>query len=148
MWCQMRGGADGIEEGARGSGAGLRRHQGDDRLRPLVLDGVQHGVRDVSERLIPGYRHELPFAAFADPLQGLSDALRRVVDVAPAGAFLAAHRVHVRDAGLDDAQRPRLFLADDLAVADVYAERATAGGAVHRVAGPRDTVPLALSPNA
>ena len=64
-------------------------------------------VGDVGERLVPGDAFELALAALADALQRMRHAVRRVVAVAPARALLAAHRVHVGNAGLDRRRRCR-----------------------------------------
>ncbi len=74
----------------------------------------------------------------------MQNTVLRVVDVAPGRALLAAHGVHVRYALLDDGKLAALLLADDLAVADVDAERAAAGVAVDGVAAPAHLVPLPL----
>src|SRR3972149_4160227 len=137
-----QGRADGPEIRPRRGRAGLRCHQRQHRLRPLVLAGVEDRVGDVGERLLPGDRLELAFAALAHALERLRHAVRPCVYVSPASALLAAHRVHIGDALLDDGQRPALFLSDDLAVLDVDTERAATRIAVHRVATPDDLFPL------
>ena len=93
------------------------------------------------QRLVPGDRLELSLAPLADPLERLGHAVGRVVAVAPAGALLAAHRVHVGDSGLGRGPQGRLLLADDLVVLGVDAEGTAARVAVHRVAAPGHLVP-------
>ena len=53
----------------------LGRQRGDDRLHALVLDGVEHGVGDLGQRLVPGHRLELSLAPLTDPLEGLGHAV-------------------------------------------------------------------------
>jgi hypothetical protein len=101
------------------------------RLRALLLDGIEHRVRDVRHRLVPGDRLELAFTAFSDALERLGHAIRRVVAVAPAGSLLAAHGIHVGGAGFDLGEITGLLLAEDLAVLHEDPERASAGVAVH-----------------
>ncbi len=122
-------------------GTHLGCQQREDRFRAVVLDGIEDGVGDVGERLVPGDLLELALAALADPLEGLGDAVRRVVAVAPAGPLLAAHRVHVRDPGLDRGVDARLLLADDLPVLGVDAEGTATRVAVHLVTTPGHGVP-------
>jgi hypothetical protein len=119
----------------------LRRQQGEDRLRTLILDGIEHGVGDVGERLVPGDGLELALAAFTHALHRLGDAIRRVVAVAPAGPLLATHRVVVGYARLDRRGEARLFLADHLPVLREDAKQASARVAVHRVGAPGHAIP-------
>ncbi len=115
--------------------------RGDDRFHALVLDGVEHGVGDVAQRLVPGHRFELSLAPLTDPLEGLGHAVGGVVAVAPAGALLAPHRVQVGHSGLGRRPQGRLLLADDLVALGVDAEGTAARVAVHRVAAEGHLVP-------
>ena len=54
----------------------VRRHR--DRAFAVLLDDLLHALGNFSERLIPGDLLELPFAALARALHGLSQALRVV----------------------------------------------------------------------
>jgi hypothetical protein len=67
--------SEGIGKHARRAGADLRGHQGDDRLRALLLDGVEDAVGDFGQRLVPADRFELALSTFADTLQRLRDAI-------------------------------------------------------------------------
>ena len=113
-----------------------------ERRRALVFDRVDDPVGDLAQRLVPGDALPLALAPLSDPLQRLEDPLLVVVLLAPGGALLAAHRVHVGDARLDGGELAGLLLAHDLAVARVHAPGTAAGVAVHRVAAPRHAVPL------
>jgi hypothetical protein len=110
--------------------------------RTLVLDGVEDGVGDLGERLVPGDAFPLALAALSGPLQRVEDSLFVVVLLAPGSSLLAAHRVQVGDARLDGGEGAGLLLAHDLPVARVHAPGAAAGVAIHRVAAPRHAVPL------
>lgn len=77
-----------MRDGRTGSpGAALRGHQAEDRSWPLLLDGIEHGVTDVGEGLVPGDFLPLAFTALPAPLQRLRHAILRVVEVAPGGAL-------------------------------------------------------------
>jgi hypothetical protein len=125
----------------RGRGPDLRCQQREDRLRTLLLDGVEHGVGDVGERRVPGDGLELALAALSHALERLGDAVGGVEAMAPAGALLATHRVVVGDARLDRRGEPRLLLAHYLPVLREDAKRAASRVAVHGVAAPAHAVP-------
>src|SRR3972149_10440673 len=103
----------------------------DYRLRARLLDRVQHRVRDVAERLVPGDALPLALAALrpGGAPQGVLQPLGAVHHAAEAGALLTAARVHVRDAVLDHRVDGGLLLPPDDAVLRVHAERAAARGA-------------------
>ena len=138
-------GAQRVREDARRRRPHLGRHRDDDRLRPLLLDGVEHRVGDLGERHVPRDRLELALAALAHAPERPRDAIGSVEQLRPARALLATHRVHVGDARLDLRQRAGLLLARDLAVLHVGVKRAAGGVAVDVVAAPRDAVPLPLA---
>src|SRR3990170_1330286 len=80
--------ADNPPPAAADGATDVTARQGDDRLRPLVLDRVQHGVRDLVDGLVPGDALPLPLTALTDAYQRVEDALLAVERTAPGGAFL------------------------------------------------------------
>ena len=59
----------------------------DDRLRAALLDGIEDGVGDVGEGLVPRDALPLPLAALADALHRIEDALLAVELLAPHAPF-------------------------------------------------------------
>src|SRR3990170_642999 len=135
---------DGSRAGPRRPGTRLRCKGDDNGRRPLLFHSIEHGVADLGQGLIPGDLLPLPLAAFAGALQWAGDTILGVVQVTPGGALLAAHRVHVGSALVDERQAARLLLADDLAVPSVDPERTASRVAVDGVAAPGHLVPLPL----
>jgi hypothetical protein len=113
----------------------------DDGLGAFLFDGVQHVIGDTREGVVPGDALPLALASLAGALQGVEDALGGVEELAPGGAFVAAHGVHVGDALLRGLVEAGLFLAPDHAVLDVDAERAVSGVAVDAMGAEGDLVP-------
>ncbi len=116
----------------------------DDGLRAVALDSVDDGVGDLAERPVPGDPLPLALAALARPLQGVEDAVFGVQHLAPHGALLAPHGVHVGHALLHRGVCAGLFLAPDQSVLDVDPEGAVAGVAGNTVAAPEHVVPTPL----
>jgi hypothetical protein len=117
-----------------------------DRLRARLLDGVEHGVGDVGDRIVPADLLPAPLAPLPDAAEGMEDAVLPVERLAPAGTLLAAHRVGVGNATLDDPDVPGRLLAHHLPVPDVDAHGAVAGIAVHAVRSAVDGIPAPLVP--
>jgi hypothetical protein len=117
-----------------------RRRDPDDALGTGLLDRVEHGVGDLGERLVPRDALPLTLATFADAVHRVEQAFAPREKLAPRAPLLAAHRVHVRHALLDDRERAGLLLADDGAVLHIDAVRAVARVAVDRMAAPTPTV--------
>ncbi len=81
----------------------------DDRLGALLVDGVEHRVGDRRRAPRPTRRaRTCPRRARRRACSGCEHAVGAVEQLAPAGALLAAHRVHVGHAGLDlrEGRRP------------------------------------------
>ena len=67
----------------------------DHRLGPLLDGRIDDRVGDLAQRFVPADALPLARAALADALQGVGDARRRHLEVAVAGALLAAARIRV-----------------------------------------------------
>ena len=85
------GDAETVEDGAgqdhRLRAALARRADAHDRLGARLLDGVQHGVGDLGQRLVPGDALELALAALARAPQRMEHALLPVEHLAPGAPF-------------------------------------------------------------
>ena len=130
-----------VEEQAGHHAALGRRALGDDGIGPQLLDSIEHGIGDVAQGLVPGDALPLALAPLAGALQGVQDTLGGVEELAPGGALLAAHGVHVRHALLDGGEGARDLLQPDEAVLHVDPVGAVAGVAVHAVGAPGHLVP-------
>ncbi len=108
-------------------------------------DDVDVLVGDLIQRLLPGDPLPLPFAPLSHPLEGMEEPARVVHALAVAGAFLAAPRIEVGDAGIDLLVGAGLLLAPHDPVLDIDVPAAVAlVPAVHEVGALGDLVPAPL----
>ena len=111
-----------------------------------LLDGVEDGVGDLGQRLVPGDALPAPLAALTDAAQRVLEPVRGLHLQAPGQTLLADHRIHVGDAGLDLLAHARGLLPHHLAILHQHVDRAVAGDAVDAVGPEVRLVPLLLDP--
>ena len=114
-------------------------HQG---LGANLLDGVENGIGDLGQRLVPGDPLPAPLTSLTGAAQRVLDPVRSLHLQAPGQTLLANHRIHVGDAGLDLLAHARGLLPHDLAILHQHVDRAVPGYAVDAVGPKMGLVPF------
>jgi hypothetical protein len=118
----------------------------DDALGAVGRVGVEDGVGDLGERLVPAHALPLSLAALPHALQREAHPLAAREDVVEAAALLTALRIVVGVVGVGGFGAGRLLLAPDDAIPRVDPEGAAAGETLIGVGSPADLIPAPLVP--